>query len=265
MKIGSLFSGIGGLELGLERAGLGPVTWQVEVDPFCQSVLERHWPDSQRWNDVRTFQPTPVDLVCGGFPCQPHSVAGARRAQGDERWLWPEFARIATSANAKVIVIENVPGLLSSGLRDVLSDLARLGFDACWHRFAAADLGAPHIRERIYVVATHAHRLGVRNGAERVAEGLVQRVRAARERVSRHADTSRASSDAHGEGRLESAVRVAKERGWAEHCGWSFDPASRVDDGIPRGTHGQARKALGNAVVVPCAELVGRAVVEALS
>src|SRR4051794_20747542 len=96
LTVGSLFSGIGGVELGVVRAGF-EVRWQVEVDPYASAVLAKRWPDVRRYGDIRVVDPAelePVDLVCGGFPCQPTSVAGKRRGDRDERWLWPEFARI---------------------------------------------------------------------------------------------------------------------------------------------------------------------------
>src|SRR5512139_2392629 len=96
LTVGSLFSGIGGLELGLERAGMA-VRWQVEIDPYCRKVLAKHWPDVARYEDVRDVgrhNLEPVDLICGGFPCQPVSLAGKRMGDGDDRWLWPEFIRV---------------------------------------------------------------------------------------------------------------------------------------------------------------------------
>lgn len=174
MTIGSLFSGIGGLELGLERAGLGPVMWQAEWDPYCRAVLRRHWPSASRFADVRevTRGAARVDVVCGGFPCQPVSVAGQRLAQADERWMWPEFARILRDVEPRAAVVENVPGLRTAGLRDVLAGLADLGFDAEWTCVAAGEdprrahgwphAGAPHERRRLFLVATHPDRAEVR-------------------------------------------------------------------------------------------------------
>lgn len=163
MRVGSLFSGIGGLELGLERAGM-TVTWQVERDKFCQRVLARHWPEVVRHDDVTTFHPSgfpSVDLICGGFPCQPHSVAGLKKGADDERDLWGEFARIVGEARPRWVVAENVPGLLStplSGLRGgffgkVLADLASLGYCVRWDVLSAAGVGAPHRRRRVFIVA----------------------------------------------------------------------------------------------------------------
>jgi len=134
LTVGSLFSGIGGLDLGLERAGM-TVRWQVEQDAWCQRVLAKHWPDVPRYGDIKTIDWTevePIDLVCGGFPCQPVSLAGKRRAQDDPRWLWPEFARCLRVLRPRFALLENVPGLLSAGFGDVLGDLAALGYDAEW-------------------------------------------------------------------------------------------------------------------------------------
>jgi len=114
---GSLFAGIGGIDLGLERAGW-TCAWQVEIDPFCNRILAKHWPGVARYGDIRTIDWSGVkrvDLLAGGFPCQPVSVAGKQLAQADKRWLWPEFARAVRELRPKVVLIENVPGLLSAG------------------------------------------------------------------------------------------------------------------------------------------------------
>ena len=156
LTIGSLFSGIGGLEKGLEDAGLGPVLWQCEIDPFCRQVLARHWPDAKRYEDVRTIDETAprVDLLCGGFPCQDISNAGARAGiDGERSGLWAEFARCIRVLRPHVVVIENVSGLLGRGMGRVLGDLAALGYDAEWSTVRAEYVGAPHRRERVFIVA----------------------------------------------------------------------------------------------------------------
>jgi DNA (cytosine-5)-methyltransferase 1 len=157
VTFGSLFSGIGGLDLGLERAGMRCV-WQVEIDPYARQVLQKHWPSVRRWDDVRTFPPEPVsdwtcDLLAGGFPCQPVSKIGHRRGGQDDRWLWPEFARIICILRPSYVLLENVPGLLRRGFDEVLGSLAALGFDAEWQSIQAAALGAPHRRQRIFLAA----------------------------------------------------------------------------------------------------------------
>jgi DNA (cytosine-5)-methyltransferase 1 len=163
----SLFSGIGGLDLGLERAGM-TVVGQVEIDPFCQRVLAKHWPKVPRHDDVRTCvewwlgEPRPaVDVICGGFPCQPVSVAGKQRAQQDERWLWPAFAAVIRDLRPRYAIMENVPGLLARGMGDVLADLAEIGYDAEWDCVPAVAVGANHRRDRVFILA-HPQRAGVR-------------------------------------------------------------------------------------------------------
>lgn len=162
MRLGSLFSGIGGLELGLERAGLGPVVYQVESDPFCRQVLARHWPHAERFTDVRLVRGRDlpaVDVICGGFPCQDVSDAGLRAGlDGDRSGLWYEFARILGELRQagkapRAVVIENVRGLLRRGLDRVVADLDELGFAVEATRILASDVGAPHRRERIFLVA----------------------------------------------------------------------------------------------------------------
>lgn len=263
MNLGSLFSGIGGLDLGLARAGLGPVLWQVESDEYCRRVLARHWPNTERFDDVRTLDPqtlTPVDVICGGFPCQPVSQAGKRLGADDDRWLWPAFARTISVLRPAAVIIENVLGLLSRGLRTVLADIAALGFDAEWATLSAASLGAPHLRHRLFVVATDPDRISVREQPGWLARSIARQV----ETVPRLDPRGLPTSDTDCLRRLEQARCVAKKRGWVEHCGWDFDPSTRVDDGIPRGLVGARRRALGNAVVPQCAEAIGRALIGAM-
>lgn len=114
LRVGSLFAGIGGLDLGLERAGM-KIVWQVEIDPFCLRMLEKHWPEVPKYGDIRQLtgeELEEVDLIAAGFPCQPVSVAGKKRGTEDERWLWPEAARIIRMVRPKYVLVENVPGLL---------------------------------------------------------------------------------------------------------------------------------------------------------
>lgn len=159
LAIGSLFSGIGGLELGLEHATGGRVCWQVERDAWCRDVLAKHWPDAVRYDDVCTVNGLPaVDLICGGFPCQDVSLAGKRAGFGGERSsLWREYRRIIADVRPRLVFVENVPGLLTAddghAFAEVLGDLAALGFDATWDVFRASDVGAPHRRERLFLLA----------------------------------------------------------------------------------------------------------------
>lgn len=158
MKIGSLFSGIGGLELGLEAALGAETLWQCESDPYARAVLERHWPEVERYDDVKTMvRPPYVEILCGGFPCQDISNAGKREGiHGQKSSLWFEFARIIAEVRPQYVVVENVAALARRGLDVVLGDLARLGYDAEWSVVSAESVGAPHRRNRLFVLAWRA-------------------------------------------------------------------------------------------------------------
>jgi DNA (cytosine-5)-methyltransferase 1 len=159
MNVGSLFSGIGGFDAGLERAGMR-IVWQCESDDFCRRVLAKHWPDVPCYEDVCELRGTgrqavaPVDVLCGGFPCQDLSYAGAGAGlAGARSGLWSEYARIVGELRPSYVVVENVAALLARGLGTVLADLAALGYDAEWDCIPASAVGAPHRRDRIWLVA----------------------------------------------------------------------------------------------------------------
>jgi DNA (cytosine-5)-methyltransferase 1 len=158
LTFGSLFAGIGGMDLGLERAGLA-CKWQVEIDPYCRRVLAKHWPDVPRHDDVRTFPPSDsedwsVDVIAGGFPCQDISFAGKGAGLSGERsGLWFEFARCIRDLRPRYVVVENVAALLVRGLDAVLGTLASIGYDAEWDCLQADAFGAPHERDRTFLVA----------------------------------------------------------------------------------------------------------------
>ncbi len=155
----SLFAGIGGFDLGFERAGMRCVG-QVEIDPFCRKVLAKHWPNVPRHDDICTFTGEGFerpDVICGGFPCQDISNAGkgAGIAEGTRSGLWSEYARIIRTLRPRYVVVENVAALLRRGIGRVLGDLAGIGYDAEWFMQTAAGFGAPHKRERIFIVANN--------------------------------------------------------------------------------------------------------------
>jgi DNA (cytosine-5)-methyltransferase 1 len=173
MRFLSLFAGVGGMDLGLERAGMRCVA-QVELDDYCRSILARRWPRVPKFKDVRTFTRPQlrgrVDLVAGGFPCQDISSAGKKAGIGGARsGLWKEMLRIVRSFRPSYVLVENVAALRSRGLDVVLGDLAASGFNAEWDCLPAAAFGAPHLRDRLFIVA-HAKRLG-RDGASVLPDG----------------------------------------------------------------------------------------------
>jgi DNA (cytosine-5)-methyltransferase 1 len=238
VSIGSLFSGIGGFELGLERGIPGSRTvWQVEQDGFCQEVLRRHWPDAQLFDDVRevgSHNLEQVDVLCGGFPCQDISVAGEGGGlHGERSGLWWEMHRVIGEIRPKVVVLENVAALVVRGLREVLGGLAEIGYDAEWTTLSAARFGAPHLRNRVFIVAYP------------VRVGSLQQ----QEPGGGCDCTAVAARNGQGGGQTYWEVNEAPSL----VCG--------VDDGISRWM--DRHRALGNAIVPQCAEYVGRRIAEA--
>ncbi len=260
MNVGSLFSGIGGFDLGFERAGMR-VAWQVELDPFCRAILARHFLAAARFEDVRRVgarELDPVDLVCGGFPCQDLSSAGRGAGiDGARSGLWAEFARIIRELRPRYVVVENVPALLTGkGKRwdrgpigRVLGDLAEARYDAEWACLSAREFGAPHLRKRVWIVAYPAWDAEAGAAAESGSEW--QRARAGGER-SRAEDLADADRQQH-EGRAQALSGSAAEE---LRDYWAVEPSvGRVADGVP---HRVDRLAgLGNALVPQIAEWIG--------
>lgn len=157
--VGSLFSGIGGLELGLERTGGFKTIWQSEIDAYASAVLKRHWPDVPNLGDITKVNWNEVekpDLICGGFPCQDISLAGkgAGIKEGTRSGLWKEYHKALCFLRPRLVLVENVSAFSFRGLLEVLGDLAQIGYDAEWFTLRASDVGAPHKRERLFILAS---------------------------------------------------------------------------------------------------------------
>ncbi|HEY1119916.1 MAG TPA: DNA cytosine methyltransferase [Acidimicrobiales bacterium] len=285
MRIGSLFAGIGGLELGLERAGVGHTVWQVEKDDYCRRVLSRHWPDAVRYEDVTTVDWStvePVEVLCGGFPCQDISLAGKGAGLAGERsGLWREYLRAIRALRPRFVVVENVAALLARGLGDVLADLAASGYDTEWDCIPAAAVGAPHRRDRLFVLADadggRVYRRDADGGDGRAipAEGQQRLVRGSGR--SEGAVAHAASEGLEGTGlpgrpaihraTLGDPEHIRRNR-WSGEFGsgwwrepsdpgwWATEPdVGRVAHGVP--SRVDRLRALGNAVVPQVAEVVG--------
>jgi DNA (cytosine-5)-methyltransferase 1 len=275
--VGSLFSGIGGLDLGLERAGM-TVIWQSEIDPYCSRVLAKHWPDVPNLGDITKVDWNHVerpDLICGGYPCQPFSVAGARQGEADPRHLWPYFADAIRVVRPRWALLENVPGHLSLGFGRVLGDLAELGYDTDWDCIPASAVGAPHLRYRIFVVA-HTNSASKPNGAfngdpfrvvpdtngggQRPDQRYVQPGQSNPDRRS----TIMADAESRGRSPRRLPLTPRGGDGVLDHDHWAVEPdVGRVAHGIPHRV--DRLRALGNAVVPQVAEYVGRCILEAAS
>jgi len=265
ITFGSLFAGIGGLDLGLERAGM-VCKWQVEIDDYCQKVLAKHWPEIKRYGDIRTVgrqNLEPVELICGGFPCQPHSIAGKRRGAEDDRNLWPEFMRVVRETRPRYVLAENVPGIVTTYLDTVLSDLESEGY-SCWtFNIPACSVDAPHRRERIFIIA-HSLRLGLSAGTfeqtlqPKKQETARQNTPEFCEVVSEDGDV--ADGAINGLEKRWSSSRVRSER-FAKNGWWTVEPnVGRVADGVPARV--DRLRALGNAVVPQVAEWIGNRIIE---
>ena len=307
LTIGSLFSGIGGLELGLQRglsaAGVPTRTlWQVEQSPFCRKILGRHWPHAQRYTDVRTVTASsvdPVDILCGGFPCQDLSVAGKQTGlEGDRSGLFYEMARIVREIRPRIWVMENVPNIVNLGLPAVLSEVAACGYDARWGMLRADDplVGSPHRRERWFCVCWLADSIG---SDLRSISGNFRRPQSSPEGEGDQREWGRSATGSRGEAQLADSIghrpqgikqarpatRPAYRAAGAGERGPTQPEVGRGIAGIParldsphrwpappgpqhpwepprtraRQPHDRERlKALGNAVIPACAEIIGR-------
>lgn len=297
MKFGSLFAGIGGFDLGLEMAGW-ECRWQVEKDEFCRKVLAKHWPDVPKYGDVKDVGKQnlePVDLVCGGFPCQPYSVAGQRRGNRDDRALWTEMFRIISEIQPAWVICENVTGIISLALDQVLSDLESEGYACRTFIIPACAVNAPHRRDRVWVVACSAQnadsirRRRGSHGNQRRNECTLQTERPDSGISSDSESTERQCSgdtwewgtgftDSHNSVTHDDSQREIQQkrvnpeiRGWSGNCHWKehwYDVATgicRMDDGIPRRVDGHKRKrlkAIGNSVVPQIVAIIGKHIIE---
>ncbi len=152
MKVGSFFTGYGGLDIAVG----GDLQWYAEIEPAACKVLAAHYPDVPNLGDITKIDWTsvpPVDILTGGYPCQPFSVAGNRKGSKDVRHLWPYVRDAIATLRPERAILENVSGHLSLGFKEVLMDIASIGFDAQWGTFRASDVGAPHQRNRLFIVA----------------------------------------------------------------------------------------------------------------
>lgn len=155
--IGSLFSGIGGIDIAFQQAGF-EIAFQVEIDPFCQAVLKKHFPHAQKFEDIRNVRSADlpsIDALVGGFPCQDISIAkrGERSGlDGKRSGLWKEFARLISELRPRFVFVENVPQILNLGGTDVVTDLTKMGYDAEWGIIPAYAVGSPQKRERWFLV-----------------------------------------------------------------------------------------------------------------
>lgn len=292
LTVGSLFSGIGGLDLGLERAGMN-VIWQSEIDPYACKVLAKHWKDIPNHGNIKEIKWGDVvrpDVICGGYPCQPFSTAGKRNGTDDPRHLWPWVREAISILQPRYAILENVRGHVSLGLDVVLREMAFIGYNAEWQIVSASSVGAPHRRDRVIIVAypdARRHKkcqsktqsdtrvngssqqssdifgeLAYSNG-ERFVHGhpevfTTEKWLNALNNIGSSSSNLAYSNSSSGQLKQEREVSKSHIRG---RSWWEVEPdVGRVAHGVP---HRLDRlRGLGNAVVPQVAELVGRMVID---
>ena len=260
MRILDLFSGIGGFSLGLERTGGFTTVAFCERDAYARAVLRKHWPDVPCFDDVRNVGAGSglgaIDVVCGGFPCQDISFAGAGAGLGGERsGLWFEMLHVIAETRPRYVIAENVAALRSRGLETVLGGLASVGYDAEWHCSPASAVGAPHRRDRVWVVA-YADRKRCEKldaSAEPGEPSRADRARHARITPDAMRQQHESRCAAYGRPGTQIVSRLEQSDAWAVEPG-----ILRVAHGVPHRV--DRLRCVGNAVVPQIPELLGRAI-----
>jgi len=266
MKHLDLFSGIGGFALGLNRAGFDTVAF-CEVDPFCQQILKKHWPKVPIIGDVRDAEQFKsighVDIITGGYPCQPFSVAGKQQAERDDRHLWPAMFEIIKQKRPSWVIGENVDGHVNLGLDQVLTDLENEGYEARAFVIPACAINALHRRDRVWIVA-NSDSTGWRESNEEMERWKSE------QSDSLHIQSGQIHSDS-GDSRLqgrtkESILRIEYLQGELIRSGETIRIVSDAYEsgvsGITDGFPGRVDrvKSLGNAVVPQIPEIIGKAI-----
>ena len=285
LRVLDLFSGIGGFSLGLERTGGFETVAFCEIEPFPRKVLQRHWPKVPCYEDIRTLSADSlgrdeisVDVICGGYPCQPFSSAGRREGKNDDRHLWPEFMRLVVELRPSWVIGENVAGHVSMGLDDVLSDLEGEGYTCRPFIIPACAVGAPHRRDRVWVIAnTTSDRRAVSGGRNkgRNPNSPCRKQFWGELGGARTNDASRTMADSKclGCGQVVASIIARKESegsaSQAEYCRcagrwqrWLPEPdVGRVVNGVPRRV--DRLRALGNSIVPQIPQIIGNAILQA--
>jgi len=273
LKVLDLFSGIGGFSLGLERTGGFETVAFCEIEKYPRAILAQHWPQVRIYNDVKTLTAQQMaadgivpNVICGGFPCQDISLAGKGAGlEGERSGLWWEFHRLIKEIRPQWVIAENVSALRSRGLDTVLRSLDEIGYDAEWHCIPAAAVGAPHRRDRIWIVAyPNIDNQRAWDGPEQSEGGAARQCTANSSylgKIRLVADTDDIGLQRY-EWQRETGTKGFPERQIAQCSWWATEPdVGRVAHGVPKRV--DRLKALGNAVVPQIPELLGYAILNA--
>jgi DNA (cytosine-5)-methyltransferase 1 len=272
MKVLSLFSGGGLGDYGLELAGM-EIIGQVEIDDYCQKILKLRWPDVPKWGDIKSVKGEEViercgriDLVSGGFPCQDISTAGKGAGiTGERSGLWKEMFRIICEARPRFVLVENVSALLGRGLGTVLGDLAEVGYDCEWDCIPASAVGAPHQRDRVWVVGytgsegLEGRKRGISEGQgltepnKEVADSKIIKRESSRLSMRKEQSNSR-FRDSCENGRIFAPIGESRRS-------WPSEPnVGRVANGVAKRV--DRLKCLGNGQVVQVVQWIGERIMQ---
>ena len=258
MRLLSLFTGGGLGDYGLELAGMETVG-QCEINKYCRKLLGVRWPDVPKWGDIREVTGESVrekcgrvDVISGGFPCQPFSIAGQQRGKEDDRYLWPQMLRVIREVQPTWVIAENVPGLIHTALDDVLADLESEGYETITIVFPAHAFGAPHKRDRLWIIA-HTNKTG--RGELRWSKSISE------EQSALKCDSEVVANPSIN--RLEEGRKAPRAQSGGFNCSgwWEIEPRmGRVADGCP--SRVDRLKLLGNGQVVQAAQWVGEQIMK---
>lgn len=277
MKVGSLFSGGGLGDFGFMAAGM-EIAWQVEIDEYCQKILELRYPESKKYRDIKTLKGAdlePVDILTGGFPCQPFSVAGKRKGEDDNRYLWPEMLRIIKECRPRWVIGENVVGITNLALDTVCADLEAEGYEVWPVVFPSHALGAWHKRDRVWIVCNSQH---IRFSPGKFTGCYLQRSDDSTSEQVKTCESSRPSeqyelmADPYAE-RLQGSSTTGNSESQRKKCEqlftrydsfskyWTTEPpVGRVANGVADRVH--RLKMLGNGQVPACTYVIGKMIIE---
>jgi len=279
-----LFSGIGGFSLGLEKVGFKTIAF-CEREEYCRMLLQKHWKGVKIYNDIKKLEgqdiKEPVDILTGGFPCQPYSVAGKQKGTNDDRYLWPEMFRVIKEVKPTFIVAENVRGLINiqDGMvfETVCSDLESEGFEIQTFIIPAAGVGAPHKRERVWIVGYSKYNGSLTSKIERRDNKINDRAEEGENTTLQPERTSRSGnnvtmensgcelyerSSIRGKDEDETRKEITNQHQRSSSTSWrswEFEPdVGRVANGVPGRAH--RLRGLGNAIIPKIAEEIGRSI-----
>ena len=266
LSVLDLFSGIGGFSLGLEATGKFKTIGFCEKDKFCQKVLQKHWPDTPIYEDIKKLDGTKIkaDVITGGFPCQSISIAGKQKGKNDDRFLFPEMLRVIKETQARWVIGENVQNLLniSNGeiLQGIHNDLETIGYEVQTFNISASSQGAWHKRSRVWIVAANTNtRLSFRENKEIQTRGITSNNGSTNVANSNNIRTQVQTKGKHTSFKMFGSH--SKKSWWK-----TFSEFYRIPDGLQYGLDKDRTnriKALGNAIVPQIATEIGKAIIKA--